>query len=132
MWRYLLDTKFVYYHPLLRGITFRADFVTILHGRIHIEEGYAWDGCSPAVPLPFGYWIGTPDGKLCQDGRPQAFYASLVHDALCQNSKNVGISKDVASSIFSDMLRERGFSPFRAVLYKKAVMLFGPQSWGRA
>ena len=132
MWRYVLEEPFVYYNKQLREIEYSSEWCVIRHGRIKIFEGYAWDGCSPAFPLPFGYWIGTPDGKLCQDGRPQAFYASLVHDVLCQDSKNIGISKDAASSIFSDMLRERGFSPFRAALYKKAVMLFGPQSWGRA
>ena len=132
IWRYILDADYCVYHKLLRGITFRGELVTILHGRIKIEEGYAWDGCTPAIPLPFNLWIGTPDGPLCQDGRPAAYYASLVHDVLCQYAKDVPLTKTDACQIFSDMLRQRGFSPFRASIYRIAVFLFGPQSWGVA
>jgi hypothetical protein len=53
-------------------------------GRITITRGYAWNGCSPKVCL-FDLLLGTPDGAVyAPTGRPKAYYASMVHDALYQ------------------------------------------------
>ena len=131
-WRYKLRNKYTLRHPELDGVEYKTEWCIISGGTIQIRPGYAWDGCTPAIPLPFNLWIGTPDGHLCDDGKPQAFYASLVHDVLCQYHATVPMSKQAVSSIFHDMLRQRGFSPFRAGLYKVAVSLFGPQTWGKA
>lgn len=131
-WRYKLRNKYTLRHPELAGIEFKTEWCIISGGAIQIRPGYAWDGCTPAIPLPFNLWIGTPDGPLCQDGRPAAYYASLVHDVLCQYAPELAISKSAVCQIFSDMLRQRGFSPFRASIYRIAVSLFGPQSWGVA
>lgn len=130
-WRYKLTESYSYWHPALAGITRSCPWGRIANGAVTINAGYAWDGCTPSIPLPFGLWLGTPDGRRCDDGRPQAFYASLVHDLFCQHSSILPLDKETVSTIFYDMLRERGFSPFRAALYRMAVMAMGPQDWGR-
>ncbi|MDC7704043.1 DUF1353 domain-containing protein [Vogesella indigofera] len=128
-WRYRLTADFTHQSPLLAGISFCNEWLRIEDGRITIRAGYAWDGCSPAVRLPGGIWLGTPDGPLGVDGRPQTFYASLVHDALCQFSRDVPLHKVQVSALFRDMLLEAGFPPWRAALYHAAVLRFGPQDF---
>lgn len=127
-WRYKLDRNYLYRSPLLAGIFFANDWGRIGHGQIEIFVGYAWDGCSPSWKVgPF--WLGTPDGAEMQDGKPQAYYASLVHDYLCQFRADVPIRKAVTVELFREMLLVRGFSPLRAAIYAKAVDWFGPQEW---
>lgn len=128
-WRYKLTEPYSYWHPALAGVTWSCPWGRIENGAVTIDVGYAWDGCTPSIPLPFGLWIGTPDGRRCDDGRPQAFYASLVHDFFCQHSSILPLDKAAVSNIFYDMLRERGFSTLRASIYANAVKLFGPQDW---
>ena len=127
-WRYKLDAPYSYQSPLLAGIFFENEWGVMDGGRIEVAKDYAWDGCSPAWKVgPF--WLGTPDGGEMQDGKPQAYYASLVHDYLCQFRADVPIRKAVTVELFREMLLNRGFSPLRAAIYAKAVHLFGPQEW---
>lgn len=128
-WRYCITEPFAYDHPAFDGVVFTCEWATILRGTIIIKAGYAWDGCSPAWRIG-GLWLGTPDGALRADGRPQTYEASLVHDVLCQFSKQVPMSKDQVSDLFRDMLLEGGFPKWRAKLYRSAVYAFGPQEWG--
>lgn len=130
MWRYKLDKPFVYNTPYLRGVYFSCEWGEIEDGQILINAGYAWDGCSPALKVG-SLWLGTPDGALNPDGRPQSYYASLVHDFLCQYSQQIPIHKQNTVSLFEEMLIEGGFSPLRAAVYAIAVNLFGPQDWGK-
>ena len=128
VWRYKLDAPYSYKSPLLAGIFFENEWGVMDGGRIEVAKDYAWDGCSPAWKVgPF--WLGTPDGREMQDGKPQAYYASLVHDYLCQFRADVPIRKAVTVELFREMLLNRGFSPLRAAIYAKAVHLFGPQEW---
>lgn len=128
IWRYKLDAPYSYQSPLLAGIFFENEWGVIDGGRIEVAKGYAWDGCSPAWKVgPF--WLGTPDGGEMQDGKPQAYYASLVHDYLCQFRADVPIRKAVTVELLREMLLNCGFSPLRAAIYAKAVHLFGPQKW---
>lgn len=129
-WRYRLDRHFVYTSRSLDDVEFQNNWITIRHSTIVIRSGYAWDGCSPAVRLPGGLWLGTPDGPLMADGRPQTFYASLVHDALCQWANEIPIRQEATVALFGDMLRDAGFSGWRAALYAGAVARFGPQTFG--
>lgn len=130
-WRYKLDAPFTYSHALLQGVVFSCEWATIENGTISIREGYAWDGCSPAWCIPgTDIWLGTPDGTLRADGRPETFEASLVHDVLCQFSKQVPMTKSRVSDLFKAMLIENGFPKWRASLYRSAVHAFGPQKWG--
>lgn len=127
-WRYKLDAPYSYKSPLLAGIFFENEWGEIEDGIITIFAGYAWDGCSPALQVG-PIWLGPPDGALLMDGRPQAYYASLVHDYLCQYRADVPIRKAVTVALFREMLIKRGFSQLRASIYANAVKLFGPQDW---
>lgn len=128
VWRYKLDAPYSYKSPLLAGIFFENEWGYISNGEIEIAKNYAWDGCSPAWRIgPF--WLGTPDGRLNQDGRPQAFYASLVHDFLCQFRREIPIRKLITVELFHEMLIKGGFSICRAKVYAKSVDWFGPQRW---
>ena len=131
-WRFKLRRPFTLKRPEFEGLEFHSPWCKIENGELTIRSQYCWDGCSPAIPLPFNVWLGTPDGALCDDGRPQSFYASLVHDVFCQYAEIVPLTKAEVCTIFYDMLRLRGFSPFRAALYKFAVARLGPQTWGGA
>lgn len=54
-------------------------------GLLMIYEGFAWDGCTPKVRLG-QYLVGVWDGFKQKNGVPvpDTYYASLIHDALCQ------------------------------------------------
>lgn len=129
VWRYRLDQNFAFADPLLKGIEFANDWVLISDGEIVISKGYAWDGCSPAYYVPFFGWVGPPDGEINADGVPQAYYASLVHDALCQFRHVIPVSKQTSVRLFKQMLISGGFTVALANVYAKAVSLFGPQDW---
>lgn len=130
-WRYRLDQALRYHAPELRGHCFKNDWLTIHpDGWAEVASHYAWDGCSPAIRLPLvGIWLGTPDGPLMADGRPQTFYASCLHDAFCQFSRDIPLQRDEVSAIFRRMLLEAGFPPWRATLYYHAVQRLGPQDF---
>lgn len=117
--------------PELVGLSFKNDWLQIHpDGWAEVASRYAWDGCSPAIRLPLvGIWLGTPDGPLMADGRPQTFQASCLHDAFCQFSRDIPLLRDQVSSIFPRMLLEAGFPPWRASLYYHAVQQFGPQDF---
>lgn len=130
-WRYKIDQPFIIHAPELGCVSFENDWLSLDGcGLLRVSAGYAWDGCSPAVKI-FGVWLGTPDGKLGIDGRPQTFYASLVHDVLCQFAKELPIfDAKPPSDLFYRMLLDAGFSKLRAAVYRAAVLNFGPQDWG--
>lgn len=132
IWRYKLEQPYRRHCRELSGVHFANEWLWLDgHGNLQISKGYAWDGCSPAVKLPLIGWVGTPDGKLGIDGRPQAFFASLVHDVLCQFAPHLPIfSPKLPSDLFYNMLLEAGFSQARAKIYRAAVLKFGPQNWG--
>lgn len=131
-WRYKLNAPFTYSHALLQGVVFSCEWATIKDGCISIEQGYAWDGCSPAWNIPkTNRWLGTPDGFRRKDGKPESYEASLVHDVLCQFSKLIPMTKEQVCDLFYEMLRQGGFSKPTAKLYRKAVYIFGPQKWGK-
>lgn len=129
-WRYKLDTSFVRQFKQLNGIEFTNEWVDIRSGQIVIRKDYAWDGCSPSWNVPgTDLWLGTPDGPRDTNGRPQSFYASLVHDVFCQFIDTIPIKKETTLSIFAQLLKEGGFPAWRVWVYVNAVRLFGPQGW---
>lgn len=130
MWRYRLDRHYLHASDHLAGVTYRNEWIDIRHGAIMIERGYAWDGCSPAWRLPGGVWLGAPDGPRGVDGRPLAYHASLVHDALCQFKAEVPISKTATVALFAELLQLAGFPSWRVWLYATAVSKLGPQRFG--
>lgn len=129
-WRYCLDSPFRVRSAHLEGVEFVNEWVEIEGGAMTIRAGYAWDGCSPAWTY-LGWWVGVWDGPLCPDGRPAAYFASLVHDALCQFAPQIPIKRDATVALFGDMLRERKFPGPLTWLYLEAVRRFGPQDFGK-
>jgi hypothetical protein len=97
-------------------------------GRVTVTKGYAWNGCTPKfffLDLSFG----TPDGAVYRPtGRPKAYFASLVHDALYQFlGKDSPISRRQADEAFLRLLTD---SRFRLRwLYWLAVRLGGWVAW---
>lgn len=80
-WRYRLDKPFRVFAPELIGVLFKNRWLSIRHGELAIDPGYAWEGCSPSIPLFSGLWVGTWDGPVGSDGRPVTWRASLVHES---------------------------------------------------
>lgn len=93
-------------------------------GRIVVMRGYAWNGCSPKFCL-CDILLGTPDGVVdVRTGRPKTYYASLVHDALCQFLPDgLPLSRSEVDRCFLRLLGESGFRP--RWLYYAAIRLFG-------
>lgn len=95
-------------------------------GEIMVIRDYAWDGCSPKFKL-FGWLLlGTPDGAPnLETGYPFTYFASCIHDALCQFEchPDMPYSRAQIDTIFYERLVADGFPAAR--LYYWAVRLFG-------
>lgn len=128
-WRYQLDEAFTHKSSFLAEIEYANRWVTIIDQELIVTRGYAWDGCTPSYYLPFIGWVGTPDGERDENGIPQSYYASLVHDVLCRYRHEIPISKAQTVAIFHELLLQGGFSKKRADLYASMVKMFGPQKW---
>lgn len=94
------------------------------NGDLTVLKTYAWDGCTPKWSL-FGHVVGTPDGPIHPVlGVPRAYYASLIHDVLCQfRDVNPDVPRVVADKIFLEILTRDDFAP--RGLYYCAVRAFG-------
>lgn len=99
-------------------LTIRAD------GTARVLAGYAWDGCTPKVVV-CDIVIGTPDGAThALTGKPKAYYASLLHDALYQFlDAGLPMSRKDADEVFLELLTRDSFAP--RGLYYAAVRVFG-------
>lgn len=128
-WIYQLQEDYTVYSKHLEGVEYENQWILITGGSITIRRHYAWDGCTPKYFLPVFGWVGVSDGPINDAGYPQAYHASLVHDALCQFRNNILINKESTLNIFKEMLVTDGFSQLRATIYTKAVDWFGPQDW---
>lgn len=92
-------------------------------GRITVLAGYAWNGCSPKVCV-FDILWGTPDGAVyAETGRPKTYFASLIHDALCQFFRHgLPYNRRQVDSFFLSLMEESEFGPRR--VYWLAVRAF--------
>lgn len=134
-WLYRLERNYSWEsgHPVAETLVFRdsAGKVRLIieeGGRITVTRGYAWNGCSPKVCV-FDILLGTPDGVVyAPTGRPKAYYASLIHDALYQFlGEGLPISRGDADGFFLLLLQESEFLP--AHLYWLGVRAFGWLAW---
>jgi len=109
---------------VLRDAKGKVRLVIETTGRMTVMRGYSWNGCSPKFCL-FDILIGTPDGVVyLGTGRPKAYYASLVHDALYQFLPlTAPLTRADADRVFLRLLTASKFAPRR--LYWLAVRLFG-------
>jgi hypothetical protein len=82
-------------------------------GIIIIWSGYSWDGCSPKVYIGSGVFIGVWDGQINnKTEKPELYYPSLVHDALCQfyyESQSFPLAIKTVDKIFLSMMKEEKF-----------------------
>ena len=87
---------------------------------IYIEEGYAWNGCSPKRWV-WPHWWGTPDFKC-------TLAASLAHDVHYQFSRTAHFpsNRSEVDSLFYDMILANGDFEI-ARIYHGAVRKWG--SW---
>lgn len=94
------------------------------NGTARVLAGYAWDGCTPKV-VACDVVLGTPDGAThALTGKPKAYYASLLHDALYQFlDADLPMRRKDADRVFLELLARDSFAP-RGV-YFAAVRLFG-------
>lgn len=125
-WLYQLERDYSYKHPLLRGIEFENAWITIRNCTMTIKKKYAWDGCTPKWSLFGVCWVGVPDGIL-RLGKPWTYYASLIHDVLCQYRDKITISKRAVTQIFNDVM-ERDQFPLRPI-YRWFADTLGPQDF---
>ncbi len=98
-------------------------------GLITIRERYTWDGCTPKFSLLDLLVIGTPDGIISdKTGKPKAYHASMVHDALYQFLADFPPNEKLytrrqADEVFLEILEDAEFAPRK--LYYAAVRVFG-------
>lgn len=88
---------------------------------LHIQEGYAWNGCTPKRWVwPFG-WMGTPDFESTR-------LASLCHDVAYQFSatRHFPLNRSDVDATFYHMIAMKGDEQL-ASIYHAAVRKFG--SW---
>jgi len=123
-WLYRLDADFRLDldHLISESIVFDSEWLTIKNGFAIVKAGYAWDGCSYKFSILDLFVVGVPDGRL-RHGKPMAYYASLIHDALTQYRREIPITRTQATGIFNAVLKESGF--FWRPLYVLMVKLFG-------
>lgn len=131
-WRYKLAKPHHFYSRQLQGVSFQNEWIVIYPtGEAIISTGYAWDGCSPAIPVFDGmFWLGPPDGPLLEDGKPKTFYASLHHDVMCQFATKIPTTKMKVVRMFYEDLRKRKVTKLVSKVYASAVWLFGPRRFG--
>lgn len=134
-WLYRLDTNYSWESGLkVPEDKYFSDSTGIVRliiekeGRITVTREYAWNGCSPKFVFLDLLW-GTPDGAVYRPtGRPKAYFASLIHDALYQFlGAGSPISRREADGCFRRLLGE---SEFRlSWIYWVAVRLGGWTVW---
>lgn len=130
-WVFCLEDDYVWNS----GLSFPADAMFLdksgvcrlevrRNGEIRVPKEYAWDGCTPKVPV-LHIMIGIPDGVVdSRTRKPKTYYASLVHDALYQFlSDGLTISRGEADRCFLRLMAETGFA--LRYPYYIAVRLFG-------
>jgi hypothetical protein len=134
-WLYRLDRSFAWDSglPIVEDHVYRdkkgkVRLILEQGGRMIVTRGYAWNGCSPKVCL-FDILIGTPDGAVhTSTGRPKAYFASLIHDALYQFLVlKPPVSRTQADRCFLKLLQESDFA--LAYVYWLAVRVAGRFVW---
>ncbi|WP_287601177.1 hypothetical protein [Thiothrix sp.] len=96
VWKYRLDADYSIQLPVTLNIPNGSSHILLRDasgvvraslasdGTLRVLAGYAWDGCSPKWRIG-DILIGTPDAAPDEKtGLPKTYYASLIHDVLCQ------------------------------------------------
>ncbi len=130
VWKFRLDESFSWDSEVPVGEEFvffdREKKVRLLieeKGRITVMRGYAWNGCSPKFCF-LDFLVGTPDGVVNKGtGRQKTYFASMIHDALCQFLPyGLPYNRPEADFFFFRLMEESEFGPRR--IYWLAVRAF--------
>lgn len=130
-WLYKLPHNFVWKSPFTQDKDWAfqdkngTTWLKLLRdGRIVIMQDYSWDGCTPKVCF-LDILFGTPDGAVdSTTGKPKTYYASLVHDALCQfQPADLPLSRAQIDKCFFLLMQETNFT--LRYIYYAAVRMFG-------
>jgi hypothetical protein len=86
---------------------------------LYVEEGYAWNGCSPKRWYPLVGWVGTPDFKC-------TLLASLCHDVHYQfaRTEHFPMHRSEVDGLFRDTIAAHDEDDI-ASIYHAAVRRFG-------
>lgn len=109
----------------LIDVVYENEWLKIEGGMVTVKANYSWNGASPKFKL-FGKVYGTPEGPIMENGKPQTYYATLLHDALYQfmnELKPIGVTRKDADNAFLEEMQNAGFK--YAKLYYRAVRMFG-------
>jgi hypothetical protein len=118
----------VYIQTNILDRAFEEEFLRIEdNGKITIkanpQRGYAWDGCSPKKNFIDIIW-GTPDGRFDLITEKQiTYFASMIHDALYQYSRQISLSRKEVDTLFKLNLQKSDF--ILANIYFLFVRTFG-------
>lgn len=135
-YRYTLsnDMTFTCYRTFKRDYEFTDGagkvWLRILQSGIGIiTKGYASDGCSPKIRIPFTKSaMGPWDGKVNKKTKlPEAAEGFFPHDALYQflDHPDMPLSRHEMDAIFRNELLSTHFPRWRAYLYYYAVKYLG-------
>lgn len=127
-YKFKLDSEYSYKHRYFSGIQYINDWFSIENGVLCVKSEYVWDGCTPKFHIMGLFSIGTPDGAL-RHGVPWTYYASLVHDVLCQFRYEIPLSQRQVTQIFKEQLEESKWPLTK--LYVMAVTKFGPKDFNK-
>lgn len=110
-YKYQLEEDFEIDTPFRLGLPVQAEYISMtIDGKLHIREGYAWDG-------PSGPTIDTPSSMR----------GALVHDALYQLLREGFLSpeaREKADRMLYDLCREDGMDYVRAKVWYYGVRWF--------
>lgn len=112
--RWGLSDRIIFYHDKTGKVWARHD-----QFGLYIEEGYAWNGCTPKRWVwPFG-WVGTPDFEC-------TIFASLCHDVHYQfaRTEHFPLHKSDVDFLFYHTIVMAG-EPGIASVYHAAVVRYG-------
>lgn len=104
-YKYRNDKDYTLVIPELINVKTKLQYLTCFWGIIKIKQNYTWNGCTLA-----------PDNE-------QTHLPSMVHDALYQYGKQLGLKRKVADVLFYTMLKEEQFRWSK--LYYHGVRAFG-------
>jgi hypothetical protein len=130
VWKYRLEEEYRYQLPIRpeHGLLLGGVASITESGLLIVSAGYAWDGCSPKWRIG-DVLLGTPDAAPDDvNGLPKTYYASLVHDVLCQFERELShvVTRREIDMIFRRKMQEDGFG--QAALYYGAVRTY---AWAR-
>lgn len=126
IYKFLEVKDHVYQTSILTGIVIDESWLRVENGTITLKgsngDGFAWDGCTPKLNVFDLVLLGTPDGRVnINTTKPVTYYASMIHDVLCQHVGTGGLTRKQADDVFLELLGDFDLR----YLYYLAVRIWG-------